>query len=305
MAAFLWSLVGACSNHNQARSRHDDSGADVPSHGDAVAQIPSGSGGTSSSVGSDLDAPSSGGGKGGAAGELAGGDGAVDIGRLSAIDFSRWALQLPIGNTGAPTTIAPAQLIAGFANPYFYQAADGGQVFMDPATGITTSGSQHCRTELREMANDTTPAAWPSSGTNTLTVTGKVVQVGGGTSGHVTIGQVFVSEDSIPLCELEYSNRLGGFELLYEEASGAGSYVDLKTPVALGATYTYTLALSSGSLVVAVDGQEVYRRTPSAAIAAKTFYFKCGNYDQTATVGTISTTPYTVIESYGVSVVHQ
>jgi hypothetical protein len=149
-----------------------------------------------------------------------GGTAAHDADQVSAIDFTIWSLQLPIGSGTSPTTIPPSQLVAGFSNAYFYRADDGGQVFMDPATGITTSGSQHCRTELREMTPEGGQAAWRSTGINTLTVAGKVLQVGGGASGRVTVGQVFSSDDSIPLCELEYSNSLGGFELLYEEASG-------------------------------------------------------------------------------------
>jgi Alginate lyase len=230
---------------------------------------------------------------------------ATDASPASPIDLSIWSLQLPIGSGTSPTTIPPSQLLVGFSNPYFYVAADGGQIFMDPATGVTTSGSQHCRTELREMTAAGAQAAWPVTGTNTLTVTGKVLQVGGGSSGHATIGQIFNSDDSIPLGELEYANSLGGFELLYEEASGAGTYVDLKTPVALGEQYTYSLALSNGVLTVTINGNDVYTHAPSATIAAKHFYFKLGNYDQTATAGAVSTTPYSVVEVYAASVVHQ
>ena len=161
-------------------------------------------------------------------------------------------------------------------------------MLMDPATGITTSGSQHGRTELREMTREGKPAAWASTGTNTMTVSGKIVQVGGGPSGHVTIGQVFNGTDSIPLGELEYSAKLGGFQLLYEEGKGAGTTADLKTPVALGEPYTFTLTLSNGVLTVSVDGKAVSTKMPSGTVAAKTFYFKAGNYNQTAAAGAVS-----------------
>jgi hypothetical protein len=223
----------------------------------------------------------------------------------SAIDLSIWQLQLPTGSGTSPTTISPAQLVAGFSNAYFYRAPDGGQMFMDPATGVTTSGSQHCRTELREMTRDGQAAAWPSTATNTMTVSGRVLQVGGGASGHVTVAQVFNGTDSIPLCELEYSAKLGGFQLLYEEAKGGGTMTDLKTPVPLGAPYTVTLALSNGVLTVGVGGSAVYTKTPSAAVAAKSFYFKAGNYDQTAIAGPISTTAYTIVEVDALEVVHR
>jgi hypothetical protein len=62
------------------------------------------------------------------------------------------------------------EVLKGYEDDYFYLAEDGGQIFMDPATGITTSGSQHCRTELREQTPGAGSAAWASTGTNTMTV---------------------------------------------------------------------------------------------------------------------------------------
>jgi hypothetical protein len=244
-------------------------------------------------------------GSGGAVGLGSDGSIAIDAELSSAIDWSIWSLQLPVGTGTSPTIISPQQLLAGFSNDYFYEAADGGQVFMDPATGVTTSGSLHCRTELREMTAAGVAAAWAATGTNTMAVSGRVLQVGGGSSGRTTVAQIFNSDDSIPLCELEYSNSLGGFELLYEESSGAGTYVDLKTPVPLGSQYAFALSLSNGVLTVGMNGNEVYSHIPSATISAKTFYFKCGNYDQTATAGAISTTPYSVVENYDIAVVHR
>ncbi|MBV8362849.1 MAG: polysaccharide lyase family 7 protein, partial [Deltaproteobacteria bacterium] len=127
-----------------------------------------------------------------------------------AIDFSIWSLQEPSGSDTSPTTISPSQLVAGYSDAYFYQAADGGQAFMDTQTGITTSGSKHCRTELREMTSSGEQAAWAPSGTNTMDVTGQVTLLGGGSNGKVTVGQVYNSDDSIPLCELQYSGSAGG-----------------------------------------------------------------------------------------------
>ena len=220
------------------------------------------------------------------------------------IDFSIWSLQLPTGSGTSPTTIPPATLVGGYTDAYFYVASDGGQAFMDPQTGIATSGSEHCRTELREETTGGQPAAWPSTGSNTLAVAGEVVQVGGGSAGKVTVGQVFNSTDSIPLAELQYSTDLAGFQLLYEEAKGAGTSIDLQTPVALGTRYTFTLALADGVLTVELDGHQVYTHAVSAAIAVKSFYFKLGDYDQTATAGAISTTPYTIVEAFSARVMH-
>ena len=79
--------------------------------------------------------------------------------------------------------------------------------------------------------------------TNIMTITGEVVQLGGGPGGHVTLGQVFNSTDGIPLCEFEYYADVNGFKILYEEAKGAGSSIDLNTPCALNAKYAFSLSL--------------------------------------------------------------
>jgi chitinase len=221
-----------------------------------------------------------------------------------AIDFSIWSLQEPSGSGTSPTTISPSQLVAGYSDAYFYQAADGGQAFMDTQTGITTSGSKHCRTELREMTSSGALAAWAPSGTNTMDVTGQVTLLGGGSSGKVTVGQVYNSDDSIPLCELQYSGSAGGFVLVYEEAKGAGNTINLQTPVDPNTQYGFQLSLTNGVLTVSINGQQVYSHTPSASTLAKNFYFKCGNYDQTTTAGEVTTAPYTIVEIYSLNVVH-
>jgi hypothetical protein len=231
---------------------------------------------------------------------------AVDgTGGSSPIDLSMWYLELPTGTGTSPTTIPASQLAAGFSDAYFYLGADGGQVFMDPATGITTPGSVHCRSELHETDSSGKGAEWTSSGTNTMTVSGTVLKVGGGSSGDVTIAQVFNDTDSITLCELQYNVGRGGLELFYEEAKGNGGETDLKTPIALGSPYTFILDLSSGVLTVTVNGKQVYSHKPSSAVSGNNFFFKVGNYDQTASAGPISTTPYTIVEDYSVTVVHE
>jgi transposase-like protein len=68
----------------------------------------------------------------------------------------------------------------------------------------------------------------------------------------------------------------------------------------------FSLATTAdGTLTVGVDGKAVYTKTPSAAVAAKTFYFKAGNYDQTTAAGSVSTTPYTIVEVDALDVTHR
>ena len=241
----------------------------------------------------------------GATTNLAEGGAGAAGGAAPHIDYNLWELQLPIGPSNAPTTISASQLLAGFSDEYFYPAADGGQIFMDPETGSTTSGSQHCRSEMRELALDGSAAAWSSSGSHTLTVSGRVLQLGGGASGLVTVGQLFDGTDSLPLLELQYSSKTAGFQLLYEEAKGAGSTTDLATPVALNTRYRFALSLTEGTARVTINDQTVFTKVPSAALQAKNFYFKFGAYDQTSAAGSPSSTPYTVVETDSAEVVHR
>jgi len=318
--AILWIAAGACSHGGHSDlgaapttvvSARDAGSNDARAEGEAGSPFVEDA--TPDTIVSTEDAAGTGvaGDSGGSAGVAAadtdaGADAAAEtMGGTSTIDFSIWQLQLPTGAGTSPTTVSPAELTAGFSDAYFYRAADGGQIFMDPATGVTTSGSQHCRTELRELTRDGSAAAWASSGTNRLAVSGKVLAVGGGPDGHVTVGQVFNDSDSIPLFELEYATRLAGFEGLYEETKGGGTTTNLAAQTVPNAPYTFELELSASVLTVQINGKVVYMKTPSAAVAAKQFYFKLGAYDQTAAAGPPSTAPYTVVEADAVTVVHQ
>jgi len=222
---------------------------------------------------------------------------AEDAGSPPAIDDSIWQLQLPTGSGTSPTTVSPSAL-ATFSNIYFYKADDGGQIFMDPATGITTQNSTRCRTELRESNANGGAANWSPSGTNTMTVTGMVLRGSG-----ITIAQVFNGGDGITLGELQYSS--GGFTLFYEESRGGGGSTGLGNAVPLDTKYTFTMGLSKNVLTVSLNGKQVYSHTPSAGILGSKFYFKVGNYDQTATKGTPGTTAHSLVEVYSVDVVHQ
>ena len=221
------------------------------------------------------------------------------------IDFSTWELQLPTGSGNSPTIVLPAKLLSGYMDAYFYPLADG-QAFMDPATGITTNGSTHCRTELREFSADGKSVTWKASATNVMTVNGKVLKLGAGASGNTTVAQIFNDSDSITLMELQYSASKGGFALFYEESKGGGAPpTDLKTKVAIGEPYSFSLSLSKGVAAVSINGKQVFTQIPSPGTVGANFYFKLGNYDQNSSAGTPSTTPYTIVEVSRVDVVHQ
>lgn len=217
------------------------------------------------------------------------------------IDYSIWQLQLPSGGS-SPNVIPPGNL-GTYADAYFSKADDGGQIFMDPTTGVTTGGSSHPRTELREVKANNSGMLWSPAGTNTLTVTGKAIACS-----SCTIGQIFDSSGSNTLVELQYSSSGagGGMKLFYEEAKGAGNTpLDLGVQIPLGEPYTFTLGFSNNLVTVSVDEQQVYMHVPSASVLDDEFYFKAGDYDQKAVSGPVSTDVSSQIENYSIVVVHE
>jgi hypothetical protein len=322
LVAGLCLVLGACSGvgnlpDGAAPPPAGFAGSDqtTSSGGDSLGGASAGQGGGTSAIGGMLDfggmgGTSDSGGAASTAGE--GGTAAIAGGTASGgssgagghgggtpmpIDYSIWELQLPTGSGTSPTTISSSKLLAGYSDPYFYQATDGGQMFMDPPTGVTTSGSTRCRTEMRESTVSGGQAAWPSTGTNTMTVTGKVVK-----GSSVTVAQVFDGGGGNTLCELQFNGK--GFSLFYEESKGSGSSVGLNAPVALNTKYSFTLSLSNGVLAVTINDKQVYTHTPGAGTRASKFYFKVGNYDQGTSAGPASTTAHSIVENYTVAVVH-
>jgi len=97
------------------------------------------------------------------------------------------------------------------------------------------------------------------------------------------------------LLELQYSTR--GFVAFYEKAKGAGHYTRIGgSAPGLGTTFTYQLAFSVKKLTVKINGVTRWTKTPGAAGSSGAFYFKAGNYDQSAISGPVSTTPYSIVE---------
>lgn len=215
-------------------------------------------------------------------------------------DYSLWQLQLPTGSSDTSAdTIQPDQLKT-YSSTYFSKAADGGLIFADPVSGPTTGNSDHPRSELREIKPS---ATWKVSGTNTLTVKGKAIKC----PHACTIGQIFRNSPSGTLIELQYSGSSGKMQLLYEEVKGSPDPVkDLGVSIPIGQTYTYEFSLSNGKLDVSINGSVKYSRTPASAAVSGGVYFKVGDYDQSSTrASTTSSTINSQIEVYSVVVVHQ
>lgn len=215
-------------------------------------------------------------------------------------DLAYFNLQLPVGG---PDIIKSKQLqgCGGYTgDTFFTDKSTGEMVLLAPGnpdlTGCaTTSGSAHCRTELREVVKGSgANAAWSPKGINSLTVTMKVVTSDDGTHG-TAIGQVFASEASKPLAEMYYSPS-GDIVVGVKPDADSDQVVTKLGNVALGTKFTYSLNYSNDKLSISINGK---------ATALDTFtwdspacYFKSGNYNQGKSAASSE------VRIYSINVVH-
>ena len=211
-------------------------------------------------------------------------------------NLAPFTLQLPTGSSGNVDTVSGASMEGGFTNQYYFytDSSDGAMVMMDPKVGWTTSGSLHPRTEMREAAT------WTTGGTNLLDASLKVTQVPSTT----TVAQIFQgSGPSKPLCELQVTSS-GKIQLFLENTNQGGGGVTTQVgQVALGTKFTYQMKLSGSTITVTINGTPT-TFTMDSSFVGESFYFKAGNYDQSATSGTPQTTPGTVVKFYSLKITH-
>ncbi|CDG82612.1 alginate lyase family protein [Janthinobacterium agaricidamnosum NBRC 102515 = DSM 9628] len=212
-------------------------------------------------------------------------------------NLAPFTLQLPTGSSGKIDTVSASSLAAGYTNQYYFYTdkSDGAMVMMDPAQGWTTSGSRHPRTELRENA------IWSTKGRNKLNATVAVTKVPKNTA----IAQIFQGTGpSKPLCELQVTSG-GLVQFFLEDTNQGGSaktYPIITIP--LGTRFNYELSLTGSTITVTVNNT-VRTFTMDSSFIGTSFYFKAGNYDQSAVAGPPLTTPGTVVKFYGLTLTHQ
>jgi len=199
----------------------------------------------------------------------------------SNFDLSVWELQLPTGTAGHPDTISNSQLEGGYQSPYFFtNSADGALGMKDPGTNcVTTPNATHCRTELREVNKDGTPAYWLANGVNTLQASLVVEDPGG----SVNIGQIHLAEyiSSKPLCQLFYDSN-GNIDMGVEQTLAGGNEVRTHIGnVPVGTPFTYQISYSNNQLSVSLNGGTPVQLT-TYAVGHFPVYFKAGAYGQTS-----------------------
>ncbi|OIW30730.1 family 7 polysaccharide lyase [Coniochaeta ligniaria NRRL 30616] len=204
-------------------------------------------------------------------------------------DLSPWNLQLPIGSTGSPTTIQASSLegCSGYQDPghhyFFTESGDGALVMKVPGSPassgcVTTTNSQHCRTELREAHPNN---SWnPNNTINRLSVTLAVPQADDSQHGTV-IGQIHIDDSvsSKPVCELYY-NSAGVIALGVEQTRAGGNEIVKQIgSVTPGSTFSYEIRYEKGVLSVSLNGGSLVSYS-TYSLWAPLSYFKVGNYNQ-------------------------
>lgn len=197
-------------------------------------------------------------------------------------DLSVWNLQLPFGR---PDIIKSRDLQGcdGYAGETFFSDPSTGNIVLlapgnpDLTSCATTSGSTHCRTELREVTPGSgANAAWSPAGTNVLRVSMIVVTADDGTHG-TAIGQVFASAASKPLAEMYYSQQ--GLIVVGVKPNPTGDQIDTEVGnVPVGTEFNYEMSYSNDVLSVTINGQETILDTYEWN--SPKCYFKAGNYNQ-------------------------
>ncbi|KFZ25241.1 hypothetical protein V502_00292 [Pseudogymnoascus sp. VKM F-4520 (FW-2644)] len=200
-------------------------------------------------------------------------------------DLSFWSLQLPTGDSGSFTTIKSADLqgCSGYQDSNFSTDKSSGAIVLiapgnpDLTHCFTSSGSSHCRTELREVDSKTGKnAAWSPKKTNSLTVSMTVKAADDGTHG-TAIGQVFAADASKPLAEMYYS-RKGEIVVGVKPDADSGQIVTKVGNVAVGTKFEYKLEYSKDVLTVTINGKAT--KLDTGNWDSPNCYFKTGNYNQ-------------------------
>jgi hypothetical protein len=186
------------------------------------------------------------------------------------LDLKSWKLTLPTGSTGSPKEIVQPALATFASTPWFQPTSDcAAVVFRSAVDGVTTKGSSYPRSELREMSDGGSDAAWSSaSGTHTLTVTESFNRLPQGKP-QLVGAQIHDDSDDISVFRLEGSN-------LYVTDGDNPHFKLVTSDYALGTRYQARYVVSDGTVKAYYNGQLQATLSKSFSNA----YFKAGAYTQ-------------------------
>ncbi len=216
------------------------------------------------------------------------------------LNLTNWKETLPIGSSGSPTEIKQPQLATYKIDPWFIVNPIGSGVrFRVPVNGVTTSGSNYARSELREMTGSgTVNASWSSgSGIHTMIIDETVTALPQ-TKREMIVGQIH-----------DASNFITGIRLVYPRLFIENQGTDgptLDSNYTFGKRFTIKFEVSGNQIKYYYNGGLVYTRSASFSGG----YFKVGAYVQSncSTEGSsslCSSNNYGEMILYNVTVNHQ
>jgi hypothetical protein len=185
------------------------------------------------------------------------------------LDLTNWKLQLPTGQDGNVDEVKQPELATYRNDPWFLPTPDcTGVRFRAAVDGVTTSGSNYPRSELREM-NGSDEAGWDTtSGTHTMAIDEAVTALPTGRP-EIVVGQLHGASRYLVFVRLEGTD-------LYVSADGDSHYHLITDHYQLGTRFQVKFQVSGGQVNVYYDGTQE-ASVPEQDSGA---YFKAGAYTQ-------------------------
>ncbi|MCO1574332.1 polysaccharide lyase family 7 protein [Crossiella sp. SN42] len=210
------------------------------------------------------------------------------------LDLSNWYIGLPIGASEKPKNVEQPELATYAIDPWFRATEDCAAVqFRAAVNGVTTSGSNYPRSELREM-NGRNKASWSStSGTHEMVIDQAITAAPKGRP-NVVAGQIHDGSDDVSVFRLEGSK-------LYI-TDGDSKHTLITDSYRLGTRFQARFVVSDGKIKAYYNGE--LKATLSKKFSGG--YFKAGAYTQ-ANCGNASPCDsgnYGEVKIYGLRVNH-
>ncbi|NRN71366.1 Chondroitinase-B, partial [Kibdelosporangium sp. 4NS15] len=210
------------------------------------------------------------------------------------LDLRNWYIGLPIGEEEKPLNVEQPELATYSIDPWFRAAPDCTAVqFRAAVNGVTTSGSNYPRSELREMSGSS-KASWSStSGTHTMVIDQAITAVPQGRP-NIVAGQIHDAENDVSVFRLEGSK-------LYI-TDGNNKHKLVTDNYVLGTRFQAKFVVSGGQIKAYYNG--VLQATLSKSFSGG--YFKAGAYTQAncGNASPCSNSNYGEVKIYGLSVTH-
>jgi hypothetical protein len=217
------------------------------------------------------------------------------------LDLTKWKLTLPTGSSGDPIEIMQPKLDSFELDPWFITLPEAGAIrFRAAVNGVTTSGSDYPRTELREMTDSETKASWSSEiGKHSLYIDQAITAVPS-TKQDVVAGQIHDDERDIIVIRLDYP-------VLHIRINGTNVQT-LDQNYTLGKRFNIKFEVSDNQTKVYYNNsvEPVYTLSKNYSDA----YFKAGVYpqsncDKEKVQSLCTNNNYGEVVIYGVGVSHQ